>query len=126
MLIVMVDRVCGRHEILCMSHVQAGIQIPVKPREIAAADLEPQDVPLAKNIACGPEVEVKFVDLTRVHQFRFLLRIPVACANDSFSQVLSDTVWPDIHEFACEVGIYRGRLGIQLNADGTRDLHVPV
>ena len=84
MLIIVVNRVRSRDKLLSEGGIRAGIKISVEAREVAAADFKAQDVSFAKHIARGPQVELEFVYLPRVHQLRLLLGIPVTRSNDSF------------------------------------------
>src|SRR5215469_11206305 len=83
MLFIMVDRVRGRYQVLRLSNVHAGIQIPVKAREVAAADFQSQNVSLAEDIARRPKVEFEFVDLSWVHELGLLLRGPITRSKDA-------------------------------------------
>jgi len=86
--------------------VFAGIEISIEPRKVTAADFKAQPVALAGNVACGPQIKGELVGLTGVHELRLLPGIAVARADDSFGQVLCETVWPYVHEFCGKVGIH--------------------
>src|SRR5438552_10658947 len=53
------------------------VQVAVEAREVAAGNLQPQFVPCEKHIARRPQIHRNVIRLTRVRQFRLLLRIPV-------------------------------------------------
>lgn len=46
----------------------AGIEVPIKTREIAAGNFEAQQVSMKKNIAGGPKIERNLVGLPGIHQ----------------------------------------------------------
>ena len=64
----MIDRICGGHRLSSGCGILAGVQISVKTREVAAADLESHPVPFAKEITGGPQVESEFVRLAGIQE----------------------------------------------------------
>src|SRR2546421_8319250 len=81
-------------------------------------------MPLVEDVTRRPQINNELITLSRVHQLSFFLRIAVASANDSFRQVLSETIGPDIHEFGCEIGVNCRRFCIQLNSYRSRHLEI--
>src|ERR1019366_393488 len=55
------------------------------------------------------QVDCELVYLAGVHEFRLFLRTPIACADNSFSQVLRKSVWPNIHYLGAEIGVHPPR-----------------
>lgn len=107
MLRVMVNGVGGSNGFPTSSIVFSRIQISIETREIAAADLKPHLVTLAKNVACGPQVDGELVHLAGIHQSGLLLGIPVACAKNPLRQILCKSVGPNVHQFGDEVSVHR-------------------
>jgi hypothetical protein len=99
----MVDDVC------CFDHVRStrliltGIQVTIKSREVAAGNLEPQFVSWQENIARRPKIYANVIDLPGISKFRFLLRIAVAQAQNTFRQILSKSVRPNVNHFPGKV-----------------------
>src|SRR6266849_1850394 len=121
---VVVDDVC------CFDHVRStrliltGIQVSIKSREVAAGNLEPQLVSWQENITCRPKVYVNVINLPRTSKFRFLLRIAVAQAQNTFRQILCKSVWPDVNHFSGNVRVDRRAADIQVERNWTRNFGV--
>ena len=116
---VVIDRVSGGHKLrlrLPIIHLQiparAGIEIPIKPREIAAGNFQAKHVAFLEDVARGPNINCEFVNLPRINQRGCFLRIPIAGAKNSFSQVLREAIGPDVNQLSREVGIDRRRFGV--------------
>src|SRR4029077_4774232 len=70
---IVVDRVGGGNVMFSRAWRFPGIQISIEPWEIAAGNLQSQDVSLEKHVACRPQVDGQLVYLSRVHKDGFLL-----------------------------------------------------
>ncbi len=67
--------------------IRAGVQVAIKAREITAGNFQAHDVPLFEDIARSPQIHRHFVDLVRIHQRLFFLRITIAHAENSVGQI---------------------------------------
>src|SRR3954470_4950325 len=85
---IMNDGVLGRCELLRVRCVVPGIGVSVKTRKIAAGDFKAQAVSLAEYVRRGPQVDIEFVSLAGLQEFRRLLRIAIPGAHDALGQVL--------------------------------------
>src|ERR1035438_2357888 len=54
----------------------------------------------------------------------FLLRTPIPPADNSFCQVLRESVWPDVHQLCGKVGVNRGGFGKKFDLNGPRYFEV--
>ena len=102
----------------------AGIQVSVEAREIAAGDFEAKFMAGQENVAGGVHFNFDFVDFARVRQFGSCPGIAVTQAKDSFADVLSKSVGPDIDEFSGEIGVDGGRSDIEVETDRASDLEI--
>ena len=124
---VVIDRVCSGHK-LCVGirivHLQilagAGIEIPIKTWEVAAGNLQTKHVAFLEDVARGPNINREFVNLPRIYQRGCFLRIPIAGAENSFSQVLREAIGPDVNQLSREVGIDRRRFGDATEVERSR------
>lgn len=106
MLSIVINRIGRRDEMLCSRGLFPGIQVAIKAWEIAAGDFQAKHVSLLKDIAGCPEIEIEFVNLAWVEQGRFLVGVAVTRADDSFGQVLRETVGPDVYQLSGEVRVH--------------------
>src|SRR5712691_5369536 len=107
MLRVMIDRIRGGHRFTSRRGVLTGVQITVKTREVAAADLESHPVPFAKEITGGPQVESEFVRLAGIQERGLLLGLEIARPDNSFCQILCESCGPDMDKLGAQFGIHR-------------------
>ena len=84
----------------------SGVEISIETREITAADLQPNFVSPAKNVARGPQVDGELISLARIHESGLLLGIPVARTKNSLRQILRKAIRPHVHQFGDEVSVY--------------------
>src|SRR5579871_2340543 len=82
-----------------------GIEIAVKAREIAGADLEPDTMTWQEDIAGRPQIDGKQIGLARLHQFRGACRLPVTRTQNSIDQIARIAVGMNIDKFRCEIGV---------------------
>src|SRR5450755_1799793 len=100
------------------------VQVTVKPGEIAAGNLQTQNVPFQENVAGGPEIDGQLVDLAGIQQGGLFLRLAVAGADDALGQVLGEAVGADIDQFGGEIGVNGAGLGEKLEGDRAGDFGV--
>ena len=72
------------------------VQISVKTRKVAAADLESQSMPFTKEVTGRPQVDRESIALPRLQRGRPLLRITIPSPDDPLSQVLCESIGPNI------------------------------
>ena len=107
----MKNRVRGRNEAAPEFDFLAGVEIPIKSREIAAGDFEAKHMPPQENIACGPEIERDLVYLAWINQRGMFPRIPVAHAENPFRDIHREAIRRDIDKFASEIRVHSRGLG---------------
>ena len=59
-----------------------------------------------KYIAGRPQIDHELVDLAWIHHLRRFLRITIAGANDTFGEVLSESIRPNVDQLSSEIGVY--------------------
>src|SRR5215207_9424881 len=64
MLSIVEDRLHRRQHLRVRAELVTGVEVAIEAREVAAGHLQTDAVPLAKEIAGRPEVDLVFVDLT--------------------------------------------------------------
>src|SRR5580698_8845705 len=126
MLGVVEDGVGGGDEVFAGGLVGAGVQVAVEAREVAAADLEADDVAFLEGVGGGPEVHGDFVDLVGIDEVGLFVGITITHAKDAVGEVLGEAVGGDVNEHGGEVGIDGGRFDPGFERDGAGDLHVGV
>ena len=126
MLGVVEDGVGGGDEVGVGGLVGAGIVVAVEAGEIAAADLEADDVALLESVGGGPEVDGDFVDLIGVDEVGLLVGVAVAHAEDAVSEIFGEAVRSDVDEHGGEVCIDGGRFDPGFECDGAGDLRIGV
>src|SRR6202140_5582698 len=113
------------NDVGCFHHLRpprlilARIQVSIKSREVAAGNLEPQFVSGQEDIARRPQINADVINLSRICEFRFLLRIAVAQAQNAFRQILGKSVWPDVNQFPGKVCIHRRTTDIKVERNRT-------
>ena len=100
MLCVVEDGVGRAHRFSSGGTFFAGVEIPVETREIAAADLKPQAMAFAENIAGRPHVQGELVRLAGIHEVGLQLGIAVSTTDYAFGKVLREAIRPYIHQLA--------------------------
>ena len=68
---------------------------------------------LFEDVASRPEIEIEFVNLSGIEQARGSVRVAIARADNSFGQILGESIGPDVDQFRREVGVDRRRLRIE-------------
>ena len=121
---IVIDRIRSWQRFSGDSGLLTRVQISIETWEVAAADLQPQPVPLEKDIGCRPQVDCELVYPAGVDEFRLLLGTPIPCADNSFRQVLRKSVRPDIHKLGCKVGVNGRGFGEKLELDGPRYIEI--
>ena len=96
---VVINGVGGRHEFLPRALCLSSIQIPVEAGKIATGNFQPQNMPFEKHVAGRPQVNCELVNLTRVHQCRLFLGVAITGPDNSFRQVLRETIWCNVDKF---------------------------
>ena len=100
----------------------AAIEVAVKPREVARADLETDPMPPPEDVTCRPQIDSKQIRLSDLYQLGFTGGFPISGTNDSIEKVLGVAVRMNIDEFRRKVGVDRRRGRPQGQADRSRDL----
>src|SRR5258708_18251629 len=81
-------------------------------------------MPLEEHIACGPQVNSELVDLSRDHQGGLFLRVAITRADDSFRQVLCETIRSHVYELRREIRIHGGRFCKKLQRNRAGDFRI--
>src|SRR5438552_2244416 len=77
-----------------------------------ARNFQTKHVAFLEDVARGPNINREFVNLPGIDQRGCFLRIPIAGAENSFSQVLREAVGPDVNQLSREIGIDRRGFGV--------------
>ena len=120
----MVDDVGGFNHMRSTRLILTRVQVAIESREVAAGNLEPEFVPCKENVARGPKINGNVVDAPGISKFRFLLRIAIAQAQNTFGQILSKSVGPDINQFPGEVCVDGGTADIEVERNWPRNFSV--
>jgi hypothetical protein len=64
----MKNRVRGGNNPVLGSDFFAGVEVAIKPGEIAAGDFQTKSMPAKEHIAGGPEIECDLLGLARINQ----------------------------------------------------------
>src|SRR5262245_36673843 len=100
----------------------AAIEVAVKPREVARADLETDTMPPPKEITCRPQIDSKQIRLSDLHQPGLAGGFPISGPNDSIEKVLGVANRTNLGEYRSKVGVDGGRGGPEGYAHRSRDL----
>src|SRR5262245_816544 len=102
--------------------VTAGIQVAVEARKVAARNLYANAVARRKVIACDLQINLHFVDFTRLHPYFPDKSFTMSGSQDSLLHVVGDTVRVNIHELDRKVGVPRRGRDIEHRLKGAGDL----
>ena len=80
---VVIDGVGGFDPTQSAFWILASVEVPIEAREVAAGNLQAQAMSGKKDIAGGPHVDSELIDISRLHEFGFLLGVAVARPQDS-------------------------------------------
>ena len=124
MLRVVIDGVGRGYRLMARDVVCPRIEVPIKARKVAAADLKSDPVSFAEDVAGCPDVDGKLVRLTGIQQSGLLLRVAVAGAEDAFRQILREAIGADVYQFGGEIGIDRGRASEEFDTNRPGDFEI--
>ncbi len=78
--------------------VTTRIVVPIKIRKIAAGNIQPNPVPLPEQIAGRIHLNRVFVNPVRFNQRRVFKGLTIPRTYNSMTQLLDESVRPDIHQ----------------------------
>src|SRR5215208_2686868 len=84
---------------------RAGVEVAVKAREVAAADLEADGMTGAESIGRHPAVDGEFLDLPGRQEFGRAAAIAVATADDPIAEIPGRPIREDVDELGGEIGV---------------------
>ena len=80
-------------------------------------------MPRLEDVGGGPQIEMQFVDLSWLQQFRLGERLAIAGAQNAIREDFSAVIGVQVHQFTREVAIACRRGDIQHQFDGASHLY---
>ena len=123
MIHIKVYRICRYDALFTETRVLAGIRVRLEARRIARGYGNADAVPAIENDARGPEVNLEFINLPRLHQLALLEAITIPRADDAVEHEHAPSVGINVAKLGCEIRVGTGRRCPEDNLDLPRNFH---
>src|SRR5918995_2779674 len=105
---------------------RAAVEVTIKAREVATADLQADGMPGAKEVRRHPAVDDEFLDLPGLQELGWATALAVAAADDAVTEIPGPPVREDVDQLGGEIGVRAIGAGEEMDDDRTRDFQIMI